>query len=97
MNCGIVIQWKDYGLKWKNVLKEIFPNQQLIKVDWITGLFVLPTGKIVKGVQRYGDKPTYENYILLEIDKGILKKEKQFNHKEFDEFKETDEYEKLDW
>ncbi|MDR2887010.1 MAG: hypothetical protein LBV26_03255 [Bacteroidales bacterium] len=78
-----------YGLSWKSVLNEIFPNTKLVKIDWMTGLLILPTGEIVEHEQRYGDYPTYENYILLEIDKGILKKEKQVGHKEYEEFKEN--------
>ena len=92
----------DSELKWESVLNKIFPNQTL-KIDWVTGLFVLPVGKIVEEPQRYGDPPTYENYILLEMDKGVLKKEKQFGYKEyedfkkeqFDAFKNTDEYEQI--
>jgi len=72
---------------WKSVLNEIFPNQKLIKIDWITEIFVLPAGKIIDYV-HYGAIPKYENYILLEIDKGNLKKEKQFEKKEYEEFKE---------
>jgi len=91
-----------YGLRWKSVVNEIFLNQKL-KIDWMTGIFILPIGKIIKEAQRYGDYPTRENYILLEIDKGHLMKEKQFNYKEyeefkkeqFDAFKKTDEYEKI--
>ena len=45
----------DYDQKWKSILKEVFPNQKLIKIDWVTGLLVLPTGKIIEDAQRYGD------------------------------------------
>ena len=46
---------------------------------------------------------TYEKYILLEIDKGDLKKEKKYNYKkyelfkdrQFEAFRKTEEYQKL--
>jgi hypothetical protein len=91
-----------YKTKWKSVLKEVFPGQEKLKVDWLTGLLVIPYGKLVDYVHMgYGS--TYEKYILLEIDKGDLKKEKKYNYKEyekfkdrqFEAFKQTEEYLKL--
>ena len=87
---------------WKSVLNEVFPNQELVKIDWMTGLLVLPYGKIVNYVHM-GYASTYENYILLEIDKGNLKTEKSFDYEKYEEFKEkqfqafkkTEEYEKM--
>jgi len=87
--------------KWKSVLKEVFPNQELVKVDWITGLLVMPYGEIVNYVHM--GVSTYEHYILLEIHNGNLTKEKQFDYREYEEFKEkqfeafkeTDEYKKF--
>jgi hypothetical protein len=83
-------------------MEETFPGIKDVKVDWLTGLLVMPYGKIVNYVHMgYGS--TYKNYILLEIDKGNLKKEKHFTYKEYERFKErqfqvfkqTDEYKKL--
>jgi len=50
-----------------------------------------------------GYASTYENYILLEIDKGNLVQEQSMNSKEYEKFKDkqfkafqkTDEYKKL--
>jgi hypothetical protein len=84
----------------KSVLNELFPNQDLIKMDWMTGLLLIPYGEIVS----YGYLGNaFEHYIVLEIDKGELKKEKQFDYREYLEFtekqilaiKETEEYEKI--
>lgn len=101
----IEIQYQDTtceesdNFKWKSVINEVFPNQKDIKIDWLTGLLVMPHGKLVNYVQMgYGS--TYEEYILLEIDKGDLKKEMKFNCNEYEKFKErqfqafkqTDEY-----
>jgi hypothetical protein len=73
--------------KWRSVINEVFPDQKNIKIDWLTGLLVIPHGKLVNYVHMgYGS--TYKNYILLEIDKGDLKKEKRFKYKDYELFKE---------
>ncbi len=85
----------------KNVLNEIFPEQQEVKVDWMTGLLVLPYGEIINYVHM-GYASTYEHYIILEIKEGKLKKEKkldyeqyvEFKEKQFQAFKKTEEYKK---
>lgn len=88
--------------KWISVLNRVFPEQKQIKVDWLTGLLVIPNGKLVNYVHM-GYASTYENYILLEIDKGNLVNEQNMNSKEYEKFKnkqfkafqKTDEYKKL--
>lgn len=104
----IEIQYHDttskesYPYKWRSVIKEAFPDQKDVKIDWLTGLLVVPHGKLVNYVHMgYGS--TYENYILLELYKGDLKKEKHFKYKEYEKFKErqfqvfkqTNEYKKI--
>lgn len=90
---------ESYPYKWRSVIMKVFPDQKDIKIDWLTGLLVIPYGKLVNYVHMgYGS--TYKNYILLEIDKGDLKKEKRFKYKEYEKFKkrqfqvfkQTDEY-----
>jgi hypothetical protein len=55
---------KSFATKWKSVLNEVFPSQSDIKVDCLTGLLVLPHGKLVNYVHMgYGS--TYKRYILL--------------------------------
>jgi len=96
------VKKNDYKYSWKSVLKEVFPNQKLIKIDWLTGLLVVPEGKIVY-YEHMGYGSTYENYILLEFDSGNFIKEKTFGYEEYEKykekqfqvFKETDEYKKM--
>ena len=84
---------------WKSVMNEVFPNQKLVKINWVTGLFVLPVGKWIYDPLIFGK---YENYIILEIENGILKREKEFTFEKYEEFKkqqfeafkETEEYKK---
>jgi len=93
---------KSFERGWKSVLSEVVPNNKKLKIDWFTGLLVLPVGGVVNYVQMgYGS--TYENYILLEIEKGDFKRSKEFDYKEYEKFKErqfeafkkTEEYQKL--
>jgi len=87
----------------KSVMNEVFPKQRLVKIDWVTGLLVLPKGKKIADPPNYAEYPLYENYIILEIEKGILVCEKEFTYAEYEVFKEaqfeafkkTEEYEKL--
>jgi len=100
---GIEIRTRDGDFSLKSIFNQIFPDQTLVKINWVTGIFVLPVGKIIERSQKNAGEPIYENYIVLEIDKGVLKKEKQFDYKEYENFKEeqfeafknTDEYEKI--
>ncbi|MBG9377908.1 hypothetical protein I5907_16830 [Panacibacter sp. DH6] len=83
--------------EWKSVMEEVFPEQKDVKVDWLTGLLVLPHGKIVNYVHMgYGS--TYEKYFLLEIDKGDYIKSKQFDYEEYEKFKDKqfEEYKKTE-
>lgn len=93
---------KGHDYKWKSVISEVFPDQNSRKIDWLTGLLVIPHGKLVNYVHMgYGS--TYQKYILLEIDKGNLKQEKRYDYKAYEKFKErqfaafkqTEEYKKI--
>jgi len=87
---------------WISVVDKVFPNETNIKIDWYTGLLVLPYGELLNYVHMgYGS--TYENYILIEINKGNFMKEKDMNYEEYENFKDkqfkafkkTDEYKKI--
>ncbi|MCO6511252.1 MAG: hypothetical protein J5I65_10730 [Aridibacter famidurans] len=91
-----------FDTAWKSVLDEVVPKGEVLKIDWFTGILVVPRGKIVNYVHM-GYASTYENYTLLEIHEGKFTKAKEFDHKEyetfkarqFEAFKKTDEYKKL--
>ena len=87
---------------WKSVQKKVFPKQKEVKIDWMTGLLVLPSGKLIEYVDT-GYDSTFEYYTILEINGGNLVNELHFENHEFEKFKEkqfqefnkTDEYQKL--
>ena len=97
-------------IELKSVLNEIFPNQELLKIDWLTGLLAIPDG-------NSNGNGVSERYIILEINEGNFMREKQiilnkdenfmneslygndteyklFKKKQFEVFKKTDEYQK---
>jgi hypothetical protein len=76
-----------YDDSWKSVRGQIIPKDEELMIDWFTGILILPYGELVKYVHG-GYESTYSNYILLEINRGILTDKRTFDHKQYDEFKE---------
>ncbi|CAM1342467.1 hypothetical protein [Tenacibaculum aestuarii] len=93
---------KSYPYKWTSVFNQVFPKKEKVKIDWYTGILILPHGKIVDYVHM-GYASTFSKYLLLEIEKGKLNEIRKYKHKEFirfkkrqfNEFKKTDNYKKL--
>jgi len=89
-------------IKWKDIIDEIFKNPKDRRLDWFTGLLVLPCGNVIHSVNM-AYKSTHENYILLEMNNGKCVAEKKisggeyasFKKKQFELYKQTDEYKKL--
>lgn len=72
---------------WKSVIDEVFPKIEQRKVGWFNGFLTLPYGKQINYVHMgYGS--TYENYVLIEIEKGKSIKSKELNFKEYENLKE---------
>ena len=71
-----------YNREWKrvSVFNDVFPNQELVKVDWFSGRLVLSYGKVV----TRSFTPTFENYIFLEIENGNLKSEEHLTNEEYE-------------
>jgi hypothetical protein len=93
---------KSFEIDWKSVLKEVVQEKDKLKIDWFSGLLVVPHGKLINYVHMgYGS--TFENYILLEIFNGNFIKAKEFGYENYEKFKErqfrafklTEEYKQL--
>jgi hypothetical protein len=70
----------------KSVLRDVVPEGGRLKIDWFTGLLVLPYGKLVSYVHMgYGS--TFEKYVLIEVDRGDFRKAKRFDNPEYEKFK----------
>ena len=78
---------ESYNKEAPSLLQNLFPNKKQVKADWFSGLLVLPYGKLINYVHM-GFASTYENYKLLEINKGNLIKEMNMNSKEYEKLKE---------
>ncbi len=91
-----------YKQKWSSIYRLYFPKQKKVKIDWFSGILILPHGKIVEYVHQ-GYASTYSKYWLLEIENGIFNEARKYNNKEFvkfkkrqfEVFKKTEEYKKI--
>jgi effector-binding domain-containing protein len=88
--------------KWVSIYRMYFPRQEKVKIDWFSGILILPHGKMVHNVHQ-GYASTYSKYWLLEIENGKFNEARKYNNKEFVKFKKhqfevfekTEEYKKL--
>jgi hypothetical protein len=76
--------------EWVSVLQDYLNDQQYLKLDWFSGVLVIPYGEQIK-VGHMGYNSIYENYILLEIDSGNLLSENRKNYIELNILEEIDE------
>lgn len=75
------------GTSWRSAKDDVVPKGKKLRVDWFTGILLLPHGKLVKYVHGgYGS--TYSDYILLEVKNGVLTDKRVFDHKGYEAFKE---------
>ena len=92
----------DYKEKWISIYRRYFPKQEKVRIDWFSGILILPHGEMVEYVHQ-GYASTYSKYWLLEIEDGTFNEARKYNYKEFvkfkkrqfEEFKKTEEYNKL--
>lgn len=92
----------DFDTVRVSAFKQVFPKRKKVKIDWYTGILILPHGKMVEYVHM-GYASTYSKYLLLEVDKGNFnearkyknKKFLKFKKRQFETFKKTKEYKKL--
>ncbi|WP_299770305.1 hypothetical protein [uncultured Dokdonia sp.] len=74
-------------IKSISIYKRIFPDKDKVKIDWYSGILILPHGKITEYVHS-GYASIYSDYFLLEIKEGNFKKDKSYSYKQFLKFKE---------
>jgi hypothetical protein len=85
-------------------MNEVFRDKRNVKVEWFTGLIEAGVGKRVQQKGKGYGSVDYENYIIIEINNGNIIKEKKFNYKiynnfkeeQFQAFKKTNEYKRTD-
>jgi len=98
----IEVRKSEHRTAWKSVIHDVVPEGKTLKIDWFTGILVLPHGKLVRYVHMgYGS--AYSNYILLEVKRGKItgkrsldcEQYQRFKERQFQAFKKTEEYRKL--
>jgi len=93
----------DYGKTFKgelrSVMSTVFPGRKDVFADWFTGYVVIPDGELVEYVHM-GYASTYEKYLILRLEKGIVTRRwnvdnagfLRFRDAQFENFKRTEEY-----
>lgn len=84
----MVFDSKSSKEKYKSVINQVFPNQKNVKADWDSELLEVATGKYIEVEPLIYGKIDYENYLILEINRGNVLRALHLNYKELDEFKE---------
>ncbi len=78
---------ESFATEWKSVFKDVVPGEERLKIDWFSGILVLPEGEVVNYVHMgYGS--TYERYTLLAVRKGDFKDSRSLDYKEYETFRE---------
>lgn len=93
---------KEYGYLRESVLNIVFPNESDRKMDWFSGLLVVPVGKRT-GYVHLSYASQYERYLLIRVENGLVQESSEMNLEEymnfkirqFEKFKSTPEYEVL--
>lgn len=89
----------DKSNEWDNVIDSVFPGKSSVKLDWYSGLLIVPTGEQEDYVHMgYGS--VYSSYLILEVNQGNVLSEKNvtsydfrnFKENQFDRYKLTTEY-----
>jgi hypothetical protein len=73
----------NFKFEWKSILNEYINDVDILKINWFTGLLIIPYGKLINYVHM-GYESIYENYIILEIKNGFFLKEYRINYKEYE-------------
>lgn len=99
---NIYIQGKNKNIKDLSVLQELSPKNEPMFLSWISGLFDIGLGS-EKFTKNDTVNPIYDQYIVFEIDKGIIGRTEYFTYNQlklfkdyqYRRFKETQDYKRL--
>lgn len=74
------IEGRDKNYQEKNLMKDIFPNEEKVKVDWLAGIIQAHDNSNMKNFE-------YGQYLLFELYAGSISEIKKLNKKEYKKFK----------
>lgn len=92
---------KSSEFEYHSVLSKVFPEKKEVFADWFTGHIIVPDGDLVR-YTHMGYASTYEKYLVLRVEHGIvtksanmpLKEFSQFRERQFAAYKKTEDYKK---
>lgn len=70
----------------RSVVAALFPGKTEVWAEWFTGHILVPDGKIVDYVHM-GYASTYEKYIILRVEKGMVTRQWKAKRKDFENFR----------
>ena len=73
---------------FRSVMSEVFPDEKEVFAKWFTGRIFIPDGQVVDWVDQ-GYSSTYEKYIVLRVERGIVSRVSTMNYDEFIRFCEA--------
>jgi hypothetical protein len=79
------------GIIWKSIKNQFLPEGEILKIDWFSGVLILPYGDILNPHDpgaKFFDDFKYSNYILIAVKNGKFAGERKFDYKELDQFAE---------
>lgn len=93
---------KEMEIVDKSVFKNYFPNQERILMDFHSNIQVIPYGQMIDVTKDDWTDVHFENYLVFEIENGIVNKEFDLTYRKFEKlkkrqfkkFKKTTEYKK---
>src|SRR6267154_322237 len=88
-----------FSTELHSAMSDFFPGQKQVVASWFTGHIIIPRGKVVNYVHM-GHASTYENYIILRVEKGVVTRNWtantasfiRFRDSQFAAYKKTEEY-----
>lgn len=83
----------------RSVIAQVFPQKPPVVAEWFTGNLIIPSGRL-KSYVHMGYASTYDNYIIVTIQEGIMLRRwkanrstfAKFRSSQFAEFQKTSEY-----
>ena len=99
MTISVPSETKKHSYSDVSILKDVFPDKKEIVAVWYSGALIVPHGEMTNYVHMgYGS--SYENYIVLRINKGIVieysdmvaAEFETYKDRKFQAFKETKEF-----
>lgn len=79
---------KGFSTERRSVMADLFPGQKDVVAEWFTGHVIIPNGELVSYVHM-GYASTYEKYIILRVEGGLVTRHWTPNKVEFTKFRDA--------